>query len=95
MYNAGVGEGGIGRVDRFGSEADKQLVHKSKEEALETIGGHAVHGDGWLASTECSSPLYGWPLHRRWSLPARSLIIILSNIHVNLDSVFLPDYLFM
>ncbi|QHN96684.1 hypothetical protein HN51_044680 [Arachis hypogaea] len=29
-------EGGTGRINRFGPKANKKLVHKSKEEALET-----------------------------------------------------------
>lgn len=46
MMSAGIGEGGTGRIDRLGPETDKQLVHKPTETALETLGGHAIHGDG-------------------------------------------------
>ncbi|KAK4803591.1 hypothetical protein SAY86_003408 [Trapa natans] len=60
--SAGVREGGIGRIDRVGPETDKQLVHKSEETALETLGGHAVYGDEWSTFPECSSFTLGRPL---------------------------------
>ncbi|QHN78447.1 Homeobox protein knotted-1-like [Arachis hypogaea] len=30
-------KGGTGRINRFGPKANKQIVHKSREEALETF----------------------------------------------------------
>ncbi|KAL6527318.1 hypothetical protein OROGR_016408 [Orobanche gracilis] len=59
-----VGEGGISRVDRFGPETDKQLVHKPEKTALEAFRGHAICGDGWHASTKCC-PLHGRSLYGR------------------------------
>lgn len=65
MYvcQTGIAEAGFGRIDRVGPEADKQLVHKSEEEALEAIGGHAIRGDG------CDSPSLLHGPHLGQSLP--------------------------
>lgn len=39
---AGSRQNDTGSSDGFGSETDKQLVYKSKEAPLETVGEHAV-----------------------------------------------------
>ena len=42
--STGVTEASPGTSNWFGSEANKQLVHKSKKTTLEAIRGHAIYG---------------------------------------------------
>lgn len=73
LWWAGIGEGGVGRIDGFGPETDKQLVHQPKETPLEAFGGYAVYGDGWSASPQCS-PLHGGSLYGRRALPVGAVM---------------------
>lgn len=65
---AGIREGGVGGINGVRSKTDQQLVHKPKKTSLETVRGHAVHGDGWSTAPAPRSSIHGWSLHGRWSL---------------------------
>ena len=50
MCLTGIAEAGSCRIHRLGSEANKQLVHKSKKTSLEAFRRYAVCGDGCYPS---------------------------------------------
>jgi len=83
----GDGEGGIGWVHWVGSEANKQLVHKPKEETLETLWRYAVHGHGW-ASPSQHRPLYRRSLHDRCPLSTRTV----THPTINASKCVIPSY---
>ncbi|TXG46936.1 hypothetical protein EZV62_026230 [Acer yangbiense] len=57
----GIAEAGACRLNRTGFEANKQLVYKSKETALEAIGRYAVCSDGFSSSSLLHGQRFGQP----------------------------------
>ncbi|KAK4857685.1 hypothetical protein QYF36_004459 [Acer negundo] len=57
----GIAEAGTCRLNRTGFEANKQLVYKSKETALEAIGRYAICSDGFSSSSLLHGQRFGQP----------------------------------